>query len=201
MTRSDNPIHMPFAHLVQFSQALFPAETAMLTTMPTACVGHNLATGVSPLVPFASIAPPIEQKKLCLSMHGNIYPTVATQSSSRSFGNSAYLGSIRAFRLFRSLAITSAMTNDFANYQIGNRYIDSLQAHYPGYLPSSHSAEITDYGDFRQSEFRSGTHRTNVNDPKRALFTQWKGIRCCPPGYKVLWGPKPQLKGMHDFPE
>jgi len=190
-----------FYHMITtsgfLSSALNPAESVEMLVNPRACVGHNIASGLTPTgSPFSSTSKtPAKQPKLCIPGLPAQYPAGQRLRNVRSSPNALQGALMPANHAFR--AMNKAVKSDYAYSNHGNISADSVQWHQPSAIECGPRGQLGDNVDFRDANYDASDVR---DDPDRATATLWKFMRCCPRRYRVLWGPRPQRKGMEDFP-
>ncbi len=197
--RSDNPVHILQTHQSEFGDILFPDAGLAMQVNPALCSGHNLAQTVTQPLPFVPTYLPVPAQRYCHERLGPLYPIVTRMGNIRSFFTGARTALLRGDQYFRHMDFSK---QDFAYYKSGNREIDTVQWHFPDEWSDDPDNPIEADTDFRSGGYHPETRNDGSghhDDPWRAVATIWKYIRCCPGGMSPLTGPRPQLKGLHDF--
>lgn len=200
--RSDNPLYMFPGNYPMLSDFLFQNEMLKRFDNPGYCISNDLNQGQT--LPFQrkflktafGIGLPGRpghqaDRDLCLTTNGMMYPISTRVANARSFPNAYRTLLMRANNFFRE--IQPGMIQDFAMYDgsYDSSKADRIKIERPGGLSTGSSQSIYAYKGFK--------HQINAGDPRRGVATTWKYLRCCPSGYRILWGPRPQLKGLHAF--
>jgi len=177
------------------SHFLNPAESTFMLLNPGACVGHNIASGLTPKgSPFNAISGSAKQPALCIPGLPAQYPAGQRLRNVRSSPNALQGALMPANHAFR--VMNKQVKSDYAYSSHGNISADTVQWRQPSAIKCGPRGQLGDNVDFRKKGYDASDVRA---DPDRAVATLWKFMRCCPRRYRVLFGPRPQRKGMEDF--
>src|SRR5690606_34083294 len=119
---------------------------------PSSCVGHNMATKLTPLSsPFVNHAIPAKQPKLCIPGLPAQYPAGQRMKNVRSSPNALQGALMPANHAFR--AMHKNMKSDYAYANEGNISADTIQWRIPAAIKSGPTGQLGENADFRDSDF------------------------------------------------